>query len=247
MDEKDVMDILRDRDGLSGVEIVGLHFFSGTQKTKAKKIEKELLYLDEFCTRVREELGFEIDRIEYGTGLGVDYFEDDADALEEARLSEISGSIRAMSEKYHLTVEMGRFFAAPCGYYMTSVVDVKTNKGVNYAILDGGLHQLNYFGSMQGMRVPRILHIGADETQQMQKWMLCGSLCTTADVIARDAEFADLTIGDILVFCRVGAYSVMEGISIFLSRDLPSVALYSEEKGLRVVREPFDTDVFNTP
>ena len=247
MDENDVLSILRDRDCYDGIEVVGLHFFSGTQKKKAKIIEKELTYLDEFCTRVKDELGFEIDRVEYGTGLAVDYFSDDADALEEQRLSEISPKIREIADKYALTVEMGRFFAAPCGYYPTGVVDVKTNKGINYAILDGGLHQLKYDGQLQGMQIPKILHIGADETQEKLKWTLCGSLCTTADVIARDAEFSDMSISDILIFCRVGAYSVMEGMSIFLSRDLPQVALYSEKKGLRIVREPFDTDVFNTP
>lgn len=247
MNEDDIIAIIRDRDCFEGVEIVGIHYFSGTQKKKAKTIDKELTYIDEFCTRVKDELGFTVDRIEYGTGLAVDYFNADADAAEEQRLSEISEKIREIAEKYSLTVEMGRFFAAPCGYYMTGVVDVKTNKGVNYAILDGGLHQVKYFGQYQGMQLPQILHIGADESVEKQKWTLCGSLCTTADVLAGNAEFADLSIGDVLIFCRVGAYSVMEGMSVFLSRDLPQVALYSEQNGLRIVREPFDTDVLNTP
>lgn len=247
MNEDDIIAIIRDRDCFEGIEIVGIHYFSGTQKKKAKTIDKELTYIDEFCTRVKDELGFTVDRIEYGTGLAVDYFNADADAAEEQRLSEISEKIREIAEKYSLTVEMGRFFAAPCGYYMTGVVDVKTNKGVNYAILDGGLHQVKYFGQYQGMQLPQILHIGADESVEKEKWTLCGSLCTTADVLAGNAEFADLSIGDVLIFCRVGAYSVMEGMSVFLSRDLPQVALYSEQNGLRIVREPFDTDVLNTP
>lgn len=247
MDEDDVLAIIRDRDCYEGVEIVGLHFFSGTQKKKAKIIDKELTYIDAFCTRVKDELGFEIDRVEYGTGLAVDYFNDEADAAEEERLSEISPKIREFADKYNLTVEMGRLFAAPCGYYLTGVVDVKTNKGIHYAILDGGLHQVKYFGQYQGMQLPKILHIGADEAAEKQTWTLCGSLCTTADVLAASADFADLSIGDILVFCRVGAYCVMEGMSVFLSRDLPQVALYSEKNGLRIVREPYDTDVLNTP
>ena len=247
MDEEDVLDVIRDRDCYEGIEIVGIHFFSGTQKKKAKIIDKELTYVDAFCTRVKDELDFTIDRIEYGTGLAVDYFNEDADSAEEERLSEISVKIREIAEKYHLTVEMGRFFAAPCGYYLTGVVDVKTNKGINYAILDGGLHQLKYFGQYQGMQIPQIMHIGADDAEEKKPWTLCGSLCTTADVIAGNAEFSDLSIGDILIFCRVGAYSVMEGMSVFLSRDLPQVALYSEKNGLRIVREPFDTDVLNTP
>lgn len=248
MSEEEVIDVVENRDAYAGFEVVGLHFFSGTQKRKVKVISKELDYIDDFCTRVKEHTGFIFDRIEYGTGLAVDYFSDDADASEEERLSEVSEVLVAFSKKYRLTVEMGRFFAATCGYYLTKVMDIKTNKGVNYAIVDGGLNQLKYDGQLQGMQIPQILHF-ADHAldADKEKWTLCGSLCTTADVIAKDALFSDLSIGDILVFCRTGAYSVSEGMALFLSRELPMVALYSKQRGLEIVREIIKADTFNTP
>jgi len=143
-------------------------------------------------------------------------------------------------------VEMGRFFAAPCGFHFTKVMDTKACCGVNYAILDGGLNMLKYDGQIQGMQIPAITHIGKTE-EEAQKWTLCGSLCTTADVLARNAEFSGLKMGDILVFHRTGAYSVMEGMAVFLSREMPTVALYSEQDGLRIVRSQINTDIFNTP
>ena len=39
----------------------------------------------------------------------------------------------------------------------------------------------------------------------------------------------------------------MEGMAIFLSREMPVIAVYSEEKGLTVLRERLYSDVFNTP
>jgi len=141
---------------------------------------------------------------------------------------------------------MGRFFAAPCGFHLTRVMDTKTWRGVNSAILDGGLNMLKYDGQIQGMQIPSITHIGKTEAEP-EKWTLCGSLCTTADVLARNAEFSGLKIGDTLVFHRTGAYSVMEGMAVFLSREMPTVALYSEKDGLRIVRKQIDTDIFNTP
>ena len=248
MDEADVLDIIRCRADYPGVRIVGLHYFTGTGKKKPVLIEKELDYLTGLIDRIEAELGFSVERIEYGTGLAVDYFTEDADALEEERLAAVAPMLRALSEKCRLTVEMGRFFAAPCGYYLTRVVDVKTNAGVNYAIVDGGLHQLKYDGQLQGMQIPVILHLADHDTDAgPEPWSICGSLCTTADVLVRGCELSDLRIGDVLAFCRTGAYSCMEGMSIFLSRDLPSVALYSEAGGLELVRRPFYTDVFNTP
>lgn len=248
MEESDVLDIIKNRSDYEGIEIVGIHYFTGTQKRRAKGIIKELDYLAEFVCRVREELDFTIQRIEYGTGLAVDYFSDNADELEEERLSEIAPKIREISEIAELTVEMGRFFAAPCGYYFTKVMDVKTCYGVNYAILDGGLNHLKYDGQLQGMQIPNIIHLkNNDAEDSTNAWTLCGSLCTTNDILARNAEFNSLEIGDILVFCRTGAYSAMEGMAVFLSREMPVISAYSKKDGLKILRKMLYSDIFNTP
>jgi diaminopimelate decarboxylase len=250
MDEKDVLHIIDHRQDYPGVRIVGLHYFSGTQKRKVALIEKELDHLLAFVQRVKGNLDFDLKRLEYGTGLAVDYFADDADDLELARLEAVAVKIREVSEKIDLTIEMGRFFAAPCGYYFTKVMDTKTNMDVNYAIVDGGLNQLKYDGQIQGMQIPKITHINAEQNTpevDPRKWTLCGSLCTTADVLARNVELAALNVGDILVFERTGAYSVMEGMAVFLSREMPEIYVCSEALGLQKIRRMIFTDVFNTP
>ena len=248
MSEEAAFDIIKRRDEYQGVKIVGLHYFTGTAKRKAKPIEKECDYLIDLTARIKADLGFTVERIEYGTGLAVDYFSDSADAEEEERLASISPKLQELAEHAELTVEMGRFFAAPCGYYLTKVVDTKTNFDINYAIVDGGMNQVKYNGQLQGMQIPEILHLTERKLEgEAQPWTLCGSICTTADILARNAEFTDLQVGDVLVFCRTGAYSCMEGISTFLSREMPLIAEYSEKEGLRVLREQLYSDVFNTP
>ena len=249
MQDCDVIEIIKNRDSYKGIKIVGIHYFTGTQKRKAKPIIRELDFVADFIAKVKDELDFTIERVEYGTGLAIDYFADDADEQEEARLSEISPKIREIAEIADLTVEMGRFFAAPCGYYFTKVMDVKTNYDINYAIVDGGMNQLKYDGQLQGMQIPKIIHLKANESNQEEAkpWTLCGSLCTTADILARNVSFNGLEIGDTLVFCRTGAYSVMEGMAVFLSREMPVVTVYSEKEGVTVLREMLYTDIFNTP
>lgn len=246
MDEAEVLQIIRSRADYAGVEIVGIHYFTGTQKRKVALIEKELTLVGDFVDKVEQLYGFRLQKVEYGTGLAVDYFADDAEEKETERLHAVAPAVRALSEKVELTVEMGRFFAAPCGFYFTKVMDTKTCCNVNYAIVDGGLNMLKYDGQIQGMQIPAITHIGADNSPG-EKWTLCGSLCTTADVLARNAEFSGLKIGDLLVFHRTGAYSAMEGMAVFLSREMPVIALYSEKNGMRIVRQMIHTDLFNTP
>lgn len=259
MDKADVFKVIADRDSLPGIRITGIHYFTGTQKTRPKEIIKEMTRLGKLLDRLEDELGYVPERIEYGTGLAVDYFTDEADSKEAARLSEIAESIRELSARVHVTVEMGRFFAAPCGYYVTGVVDAKTNDGTNYAIVDGGLHQLKYDGQIQGMQVPVITHLShsdegytvkgssAGEAGDEDKWTLCGSLCTTADVIARNALLPGLSIGDRLVFHRTGAYSLYEGFSLFLSRDLPSIYVLDRTGRLHLMRSRIETARFNQP
>lgn len=246
MDEQDVLSLIERRGEYPGVEIVGLHYFSGTQKRKPAVIEKELDRVMAFVARVKDELGFVLKRLEYGTGLAVDYFAVDADEQEAARLEAVGQKIREVAEQIELTVEMGRFFAAPCGHYFTRVMDVKCNEGVNYAIVDGGLNQLKYDGQLQGMQIPMIVHPDKGD-EEPKPWTLCGSLCTTADVLARSVPFSGLEIGHVLVFERTGAYSAMEGMAIFLSREMPQIWMQSKDKGLVLMRDHLWTDRFNTP
>ena len=49
------------------------------------------------------------------------------------------------------------------------------------------------------------------------------------------------------MFERTGAYSAMEGMAVFLSREMPVISIYSKKDGLKIVREMIYTDVFNTP
>lgn len=247
MDEEDVKAVIANREAYPGIRIQGLHYFTGTQKTKPAVIEKELRCLEDFVTQVEQTLSFSLTHVEYGAGLAVDYFNPAAEESELARLNAVAPSIRALAAKVNLTVEMGRFFAAPCGYYFTQVADVKINCGIRYAIVDGGLHQLKYDGQLYGMQIPMLLHVKSQESAgDLEKWTLCGSLCTTADVLAKNVPLHNLEIGDILVFKRTGAYSAMEGMSIFLSRDMPVIATYSQAQGLIIRRPRILTDQFNT-
>ena len=52
-------------------------------------------------------------------------------------------------------------------------------------------------------------------------------------------------VGDVIALGRCGAYSVTEGVAVFLSRDMPRVALYRDGV-FTLVRDRFATDVLNT-
>ena len=226
------------------VTIAGIHYFSGTQKRKDAVIAKELAHLDEYLTMLHDKYGFTAQHVEYGPGLNAECLRDDAEARDGALLDAAAAHIRAFGEKYPLTIEMGRFFAAPCGTFLTGVADAKCNLGVNYAVCDGGMHQVKYDGQLMGMQSPPLTLL-RESADAAEPWMLCGSLCTTADVLVREAQLPPLRVGDVIAFGRCGAYSVTEGVAVFLSRDMPRVAL-CRGGDFTLVRDRFATDVLNT-
>lgn len=247
MSREDLVHAVDHRDELAGCELVGIHYFVGTQRAKLKWQQRELAMLAELIDELRRDHGWRAQRLEYGPGLAVPLFEgqDFSDTLAPAR--DIAPGLAAIADRVELQVEMGRFLATECGYYLARVVDEKDNEDTSYAFIDGGMNHVTYFGQMMGMKEPCIRNLSHDErvrageaTGEARDWALCGSLCTTADVLVRKAPFADLRVGDLLAFENIGAYSVPEGIYLFLSRTMPAVAL-RDGRGVRVVREPMET------
>ena len=246
MDEEELVRAAAGRARWPHVNMVGLHYFSGTLKKRPTLIGRELGRMEALAGRLERECALKIERMEYGPGLWIDYFGDDPDAAERALLDEAAPLLRAMAEKFELTVEMGRFYSASCGWYITKVMDKKTNCGFRYAIVDGGLHQMNYDGQMKGTAVPPIRNLMAPQGEA-EDWCLCGSLCTPNDVLVRAVSMPEPALGDLLAFGRTGAYSINEGFAFLLSRDLPAVVIYSESEGARLARGHIRLDPFNTP
>ena len=201
----------------------------------------------------------------YGPGLGIDYYRTDDSTLGEEdlpgynesyveelmELVENTGLRKVFGE---MTFEYGRYITATCGRYFTSTVDVKKTDDTNFAILDGGLHQITYYGSMAGMKVPyvdliprndKVVASDESESDMNEDYVLAGSLCSVNDILVRRIALPTLDIGDTLCFNLAGAYCATEGISLFLSRDLPAIVIRDEDGAETLIREHIEINTFN--
>lgn len=244
MTETEIEKILENRLKYKYLNIMGIQFFSGTQKS-IKRIEKEILYIDNFVKHLRDDLGYVVEDLELGLGFMVNYFESDKEFIENEYLESVKKSLEDMEYKGTLTLELGRSIVASCGDYYTSVVDIKKNHEGNFAILDGGMNHLVYYGQMMAMKHP-ILSVFPEKKDNPEEWNLCGALCTINDLIVKKLSVNNLNVGDIFIFHNTGAYSMTEGISLFLSRDLPKVVLVEKNK-YRIVRDNIPTYKLNMP
>lgn len=244
----DIEYIISHPDEFKGITVIGIHYYSGTQKS-LRKINKDLEKIKSALVMLKDKYSFEPQLVEYGPGLCVEYFEEDWQEKEKQSLDEAAEVLGEFAEEYPLGIEMGRFLAASCGKYYTQVKDLKSTGDANYAILDGGINHLNYFGQRMAMQVPPIKVYGGEVSENEEKpgveltqmpdadYTLCGSLCTVADVLVREVKLKKLEIGDILEFAHCGAYSVTEAPALFLSRQLPAIYAYSKGCGYECLRE----------
>lgn len=276
MDEETILSVLGEQNAYPHLEIGGLQYYSGTQKKGMDRIRRELALLDRFLATVRDKMKFEFDRLEYGPGFQIPYFAGQEEPDEEALMRDFTKALGAMAYKGKIILEAGRFLAAPCGSYVTRVIDVKHSRGQGYCIMDGGINHVNYYGQAMAMKIPayrylpgdgdtagtapeyhgtaaagaapehhRVAAAGTAPEHDDTRYTVCGSLCTSGDMLVKNLPLPGLKAGDMLVFDRIGAYSVTEGIYLFLSRELPAILTYTESEGLRLVRDALPTDTIN--
>ena len=262
INERQIYEIADRKDELKGIIIEGIQCYSGTQKKKLSQIESEVVWLQAIAHTCEAEHGVKLNEIEYGPGLSVDYFvTDKCDAMNTNfdELEEFAGMIKEMSEKFNVTLEMGRYIAATCGVLISRIADMKMNDTTRYAIIDSGINHINYYGQAMAMKIPAYSYVKADGTivkdrnvmsklngTDDEKWTICGSLCTVADLIVKNLPIGTPECNDKIIFYNIGAYSITEGIYLFLSRKMPVITACNKDGSVEVYRDVICSDRINS-
>lgn len=149
-------------------------------------------------------------------------------------LARLERTILAFRDKYGVDVylEPGEAVALNAGYLVASVLDIVRN-GMDIAILD----------TSAACHMPDVLEmpyrpniIGAGRPGEYpHTYRLGGLTCLAGDVIG-DYSFPEpLKPGDRLVFCDMAHYTMVKN-NMFNGVNLPSIALFSEKEGIRVLK-----------
>lgn len=224
------------------INIVGVHMYMGTQNFDITKIHVYLNSIKKFVYGIYDETKFRFSKIVIGCGVPVKYFydkkEDDCDILKD-----IVESVNYEFSEFQIEYELGRRIVASCGKYLTKVVEKRYINGKTYIIVDGGTHQLNYYGQMFGRRMPCIKQY--PQRSLMEKYTVCGSLCSASDILIFERELSKIFQNDLLCFENAGAYTITEGMFLFLSHDLPQVYILDLKGSLIKKRDFIKTSKLN--
>ncbi|MBI4173378.1 MAG: hypothetical protein HY519_01535 [Candidatus Aenigmarchaeota archaeon] len=199
------------------VEVKGVHVYAASQVLDKSEFLAHARQAFASAGRLANHVGLEY--VNIGGGIGIPY----AKSEQEFDTAGLASALDTISKGQALgdaqvCLESGRYLAGPAGFFLAQVVDTKTSRGKNYAILDGGM---NCFlrPALTKTAHPsfNLLERGPAET------ILTGPLCTPLDVLGTLDTIA--LPGDTIAFGQAGAYGFTESMPLFLSHDLPCEVL----------------------
>ena len=206
-------------DDLDGID--GLHFHTMCEQN-SDTLERTIEVIDEKFGSYMEGMKW----VNFGGGHHITRKDYDLDRLVR--------TILFIKEKYHVDVylEPGEAVALNTGYLVASVLDV-VNNGMDIAILDtsAACHMPDV---LEMPYRPRIIGAGYPG-EFAHTFRLGGLTCLAGDVIGDYSFQNPLKPKDRLVFCDMAHYTMVKN-NMFNGVNLPCIALFSEEEGVRTLK-----------
>ena len=130
-------------------------------------------------------------------------------------------------------LEPGEAVALNTGYLVSTVLDTIDN-GMHLAILDtsAACHMPDV---LEMPYRPHIIGAGLPN-EKTYTYRLGGPTCLAGDIIGDYSFDAPLKEGDKLIFCDMAHYTMVKN-NTFNGMNLPSIALYSQENGLQIIKQ----------
>ena len=189
---------------LPGLRIVGIDCHIGSQITDSAPYLDAMDRMLDLVTAI-EATGIQLDHIDLGGGLGIDYNGDTppaADALWAQLLAKLDA--RGFGQR-KLMIEPGRSLVGNAGVCVTEVLYLKPGEQKNFCIVDAAMNDLPRPAMYQAFHRIVPLHEHPDRTA-----MLCdvvGPVCESGDWIGRDRPIS-AQAGEHLAVLSAGAYCV---------------------------------------
>jgi len=186
---------------LPNISIKGIDCHIGSQLTEVAPFIDALDKLIELIASLREA-GIELEHIDLGGGLGVQYIDETPISI-----ADFAAALLPKLQQLGLTVffEPGRSIVANAGVLLTRVDVLKPTEHKNFAIVDAAMNDLIRPALYQAEMaiIPSVLPDAAADNQQT--WDIVGAICETGDFLAKDRVLS-LAVGDVLAVTGAGAY-----------------------------------------
>ncbi|MBS6444819.1 MAG: carboxynorspermidine decarboxylase [Ruminococcus sp.] len=130
-------------------------------------------------------------------------------------------------------LEPGEAIALDCGYLISSVYDT-INNGIDIAIVDTSA-ECHMPDVLEMPYRPNIIGSGLPN-EKKYTYRLGGNTCLAGDIIGDYSFDKPLQEGNKLIFCDMAIYTMVKN-NTFNGTPLPSIAVYRENEGIKVIKE----------
>ena len=186
------------------VKMKSLSFHLGSQIMNLDVYQKAIRVVLPFYQQIKKDYP-DLDRLDLGGGLGIDYRNHQLDADEERwhRLTKIYDE-ELYGFKDHLILEPGRFLVARSAVLLAKVEIIKKTPHRHFLILDAGMSLLMRPALYQAYH--DIKPVRLDSTSPLVSYDIVGPICESSDVFHKEFLMPELNEGDFVAICDVGAY-----------------------------------------
>jgi len=189
---------------LPGLRIVGIDCHIGSQITDSAPYLDAMDRMLDLVTAI-EATGIQLEHIDLGGGLGIDYNGDTppaADALWAQLLAKLDA--RGFGQR-KLMIEPGRSLVGNAGVCVTEVLYLKPGEQKNFCIVDAAMNDLPRPAMYQAFH--RIVPLSEHPDRTAMLCDVVGPVCESGDWIGRDRQIS-AQAGEYLAVLSAGAYCV---------------------------------------
>jgi diaminopimelate decarboxylase len=214
------------------LKVIGIHMHIGSGILDPAPF---LMGMTTLLKTAREFEGLEF--VDFGGGIGIPYRPEEK-RLNMADFGEKVGNLfKDWCDSYgralHLAIEPGRYPVAEAGTLLTTANTVKITPYRRFVGTDSGFNHL-VRPTMYGSYHPILAASKADRPGTI-KTDVCGNICESGDLFARDRMLPEIEEGEVLAILNAGAYGYAMS-SNYNSRPRPAEVLVKDGKS-RLVRE----------
>lgn len=137
-----------------------------------------------------------------------------------------------------LIVEPGSAIIGSAVDFYTSVLDVKDTTSSRIITTDGSRINIDPLWSKKGY----MYSLKTQSNNNMEKQIICGYTCMDHDRLMKLKDEKELNVGDIIIYHRVGAYSMTFGGPFI--RYFPNVYVKDGKKNVFLVRNRIDVEEY---
>ncbi len=204
---EEVVNVYREASRLPGISPTGIHCHIGSQILDISPFREAALKMMELVEKVTS-LGIELKFVDMGSGLGIPYRKDEAQAptpkdQADAILPIFKERTKALGISPRLVLEPGRYIVGDTTILLTRVNTVK-RAAKNFVGVDAGFNLLIRPAMYDSYHYAVVANKASSHPEET--YTIVGPICETGDILAHDRKLPIIEKGDLIALLDAGAY-----------------------------------------